>query len=63
MSGKSRDFIYYGDSALGLRENWLTLHAVRSGVHLVGKKQCNAKRERTADHVDLIQFSACVLDA
>lgn len=45
MSGKSRDFIYYGDSALGLRENWLTLHAVRSGVHLVGKKQCNAKRE------------------
>lgn len=45
VSGKSRDFIYYGDSALGLRENWLTLHAIRSCVHLVGKKNNVMQRE------------------
>lgn len=62
MSGKSRNFIYYGNSALGLRQNLLTLHTVRSCVHSVEKKQCNAKREQTADHVVLIQFCVCLLD-
>lgn len=45
MSGKSRDFIYYEYFALGLRENLLTLHTVRSCVHLVGKKNNVMQRE------------------